>query len=76
MGTDAHPSGKRPFTRNEYIHKFCELTEGISSKAESVRFLNQVQRLKNLKNNGLRGLNIEVMSRYKRKIRKKRGIFL
>ncbi len=73
---DAHPAGKRPFTRKEYINKFSELTEGIISKAESLRFLDQVQRLKNLKNKGLRGLNIEVMNRFKKKIRKKRGIFL
>ena len=29
---DAHPAGKRPFGRKEYIKKFRTLTEGIISK--------------------------------------------
>ena len=45
---DAHPAGKRPFTRKEYINKFKILTDGIISKKESDRFLKCVQNLSKL----------------------------
>ena len=35
---DAHPSGKRPFGRKEYIKKFRTLTEGIISKKSQKGF--------------------------------------
>ena len=71
---DAHPHGKRPFKRNNYINKFKILTENIISKKESDRFLRDVQNLKELKNNQLTKLNIEVKKSYL-KINNKKGIF-
>ena len=44
---DAHPNGKNPFKRKDYIKKFKTLTNGIETN-ESERFLNDVQNLKNL----------------------------
>ena len=72
---DAHPAGKRPFTRKEYINKFKTLTYGIISKKESERFLKVVQNLKNLKAKDLKGLNIEVMPKIKNKSKPSKGIF-
>ena len=57
---DAHPAGKRPFGRKEYINKFKILTDDIISKKESARFLKCLQNLKRLKGNDLKGLNVEV----------------
>ena len=71
---DAHPYGKRPFKRKDYINKFKILTENIISKKESDRFLKDVQNLKKLKNNQLTKLNIEVSRRYL-KSNNKKGIF-
>ena len=62
---DAHPAGKRPFGRKEYINKFKTLTDGIISKKESLRFLKLVQKLRKLKPGALRGLNIEANPRKK-----------
>ena len=72
---DAHPAGKRPFGRKEYINKFKTLTDGIITKNESARFLKVVQNLKNLKAKDLKGLNIEVMPKIKRKSKSSKGIF-
>ena len=72
---DAHPAGKRPFTRKEYINKFKTLTDGIISKKESDRFLNKVQDLKNLRTNELLNLNIDTIPSKKTKKSKKLGIF-
>ncbi len=71
---DAHPAGKRPFGRKEYIKKFRTLTDGIISKKESERFLKVVQKLKKLKSRDLKGLNIQINSRLLKKNSKK-GIF-
>ena len=71
---DAHPYGKRPFERKDYINKFKILTENIISKKESDRFLKDVQNLKKLKNNQLTKLNIEVSKKYL-KSNNKKGIF-
>ena len=69
---DAHPNGRRPFKREQYIEKFKTLTEGIISKKESDRFLKLVQNLRKLKSNDLKNLNIEVIPKIKSaKIRKK-----
>ena len=35
---DAHPAGKRPFTRKEYINKFKTLTDGIISQKSQIDF--------------------------------------
>ena len=72
---DAHPSGKRPFSRKEYINKFKSLTDGIISKKESDRFLKCVQNLPKLKVKDLIGLNVEVRSSIKDKSKSSKGIF-
>ena len=72
---DAHPAGKRPFTREEYINKFKTLTDGIISHKESDRFLKCVQNLPNLKAKELIGLNVEVKSSIKDKSKSSKGIF-
>ena len=71
---DAHPAGKRPFGRKEYISKFRKLTDGIISKKESERFLKLVQKLRFLKAKDLKGLNIEISSSLMKK-NKKEAIF-
>ena len=71
---DAHPYGKRPFKRQNYINKFLTLTEGIIDKKESDRFLKTVQNLKKLKSGQLNKLNIEIKkNKLKKNLRK--GIF-
>ena len=72
---DAHPAGKRPFGRNEYINKFKILTDGLISKQESVRFLKLVQNLKKLKPSDLKYLNIQVIPKISKKEPKKASIF-
>jgi 2-methylcitrate dehydratase len=72
---DAHSAGKRPFERLQYIEKFRTLTDGIISGKESERFLTLVQNLKKLKFKDLKGLNIEVLKKIKKKKSKKLTIF-
>ena len=73
---DAHPAGKRPFGRKEYIKKFKSLTDGIVSKKESKRFLECVQKLRSLKAKDLKGLNVEILPKFIRGNKKKNiGIF-
>jgi 2-methylcitrate dehydratase len=72
---DAHPVGKRPFGRKEYINKFKTLTDGIITKNESARFLKVVQNLRKLKAKDLKGLNVEVMPKVKSKSKSSKGIF-
>ncbi len=72
---DAHPAGKKPFGRKEYVEKFKTLTKGIVSKKESERFLKCVQNLKKLKAKDLKGLNIEIMPQAKKKLKRLIGIF-
>lgn len=57
---NAHPAGARPFKRENYIHKFKTLTEGIISNSEAERFLQAVQNITQLKAGELFQLNIEV----------------
>jgi 2-methylcitrate dehydratase len=54
---NAHPLGARPFGRAEYINKFKTLTKDILDPAESSRFLDLVQRLPDLTNQEIMGLN-------------------
>jgi len=68
---DAHPNGKNPFKRKDYINKFKTLTSDIIDVEESERFLNDVQNLRNLDNSKLYKLNIEVKSDLKKSISKK-----
>ena len=57
---DAHPNGKNPFKRKDYIKKFETLTNGIIESSESERFLNDVQNLRNLNKSELNKLNIQL----------------
>ena len=72
---DAHPAGKRPFSRKEYINKFKSLTDGLVSKKETDRFLKCVQNLTKLKAKDLNGLNVEVKPSVKDKSKSSKGIF-
>jgi 2-methylcitrate dehydratase len=55
---NAHPLGARPFGRDDYIHKFEMLTDGIVTARERSRFLETVQNLPKLKAGELSGLNV------------------
>lgn len=72
---DAHPQGKRPFQRKNYVEKFRTLTKDFISREESERFLNIVQDLKTLKAHQLKDLNIEVLDEFKNETPKTHGIF-
>ncbi len=73
---DAHPAGKRPFGRKQYIEKFKTLTDRIITRSESQRFLKLVQNLKILRSKDLTGLNVQVKdSRSLTKKSIKTGIF-
>jgi len=72
---DAHPNGKRPFKREDYIHKFKKLTENIIDQKESEKFLNNAQSLRELGKSELHKLNIEVKSDLKKNSIYKKTIF-
>ena len=72
---DAHPNGKNPFKRKDYIKKFKTLTNDIIESSESERFLNDVQNLKNLNKLELQKLNIEVKSELQKSGSSDKGIF-
>jgi len=72
---DAHPNGRKPFTRFNYIEKFKSLTDGIITISESTRFLKNVQNLKKLSSRDIRKLNIEVKKGNKVKKLPELGIF-
>ena len=72
---DAHPSGKRPFTRSNYIEKFNSLTDGAVDTKEAKRFIKDVENLRKLKLNELFKLNIEVRKKITRKSKEKSYIF-
>ncbi len=72
---DAHPAGKRPFGRQQYINKFKILTDGLISKSESARFLKTVQNLKRLSAKELKGLNVQLSRVSKIKNLAKKTIF-
>ncbi len=68
---DAHPNGKNPFKRKDYINKFKTLTKYIINEEESNRFLNDVQNLRNMAKSELHKLNIKVKLDQKNSIFKK-----
>ena len=68
---DAHPNGKNPFKRKDYINKFETLTKYIIDEEESKRFLNDVQNLRNMAKSELHKLNIKVKLDQKNSIFKK-----
>ena len=72
---DAHPNGKNPFKRKDYINKFKTLTNGIIETSESERFLNDVQNLRNLNKSELHKLNIKVKSDLQKNTSSNKGIF-
>ena len=72
---DAHPAGKRPFGRKEYINKFKVLTDNIISKKESQRFLKCVQNLRKLKPKDLKGLNVEILPKMRKRVKNGKSIF-
>ena len=59
---NAHPLGKNPFGRADYIRKFMAITDGIVESAEQSRFLDLVQRLPTLSAEQLMGLTMTVNS--------------
>ena len=72
---DAHPNGRRPFTRSNYIEKFKSLTDGIITISESRKFLRNVQNLKKLSSRDIQKLHIEVKKGNKPKKISDSGIF-
>jgi len=72
---DAHPNGKRPFKRQNYINKFKTLTANIIDQKESERFLKDVQNLKEINKSELHKLNIEVTSDLQKQQTSKNSIF-
>ena len=56
---DAHPLGRRPFMKEDYIKKFQALTEGVIAKKEETRFLELVSSLPSLNEKQVLRLNPE-----------------
>ena len=69
---DAHPNGRRPFGRQEYINKFRTLTANLITEKECQRFLNSVQNLKKLRSGDLKKLNIEMIPQ--KRLKKQKNI--
>ena len=61
---NAHPAGKIPFVRENYIKKFDMLTESIISKEERNRFLEVAQNLTKLDAAELLNLNVVAPENY------------
>ncbi len=73
---NAHPAGKIPFVRENYIKKFNTMTEGIISDSEQNRFLDLVQKLPNLSKDEIKKLNVQVpIDKLIRSSKDSRGIF-
>jgi 2-methylcitrate dehydratase len=72
---DAHPNGKRPFKRENYINKFNTLVANIIDQKESERFLKDVQNLKEINTSELHKLNIEVSPELQKQKISKNSIF-
>ena len=72
---DAHPNGKRPFKREDYIKKFKTLTVNMIDNNESDKFLNIVQDLRKINKSELHKLNIEIISELKEQKTYKNTIF-
>ena len=61
---NAHPNGKTPFGRDEYINKMKILTKNIIHKQEENRFINLIGNLEKLKSNEIKTLNIVCKEKY------------
>lgn len=73
---NAHPLGARPFKRENYIAKFDMLTEQIISRQERNRFIETVEKLKELDAEGVCGLNVQIeSSKIKSNDNQLKGIF-
>ena len=72
---NAHPNGKNPFKRKNYIRKFKTLTSNIIDSEESERFLNDVQNLRNISKSELHKLNIKAKSDLRKSTILKKVIF-
>lgn len=57
---NAHPSGARPFKRENYIAKFDMLTKNIVASDERDRFIETVQALSTLSGEDVKTLNVQV----------------
>ncbi|PPQ42339.1 MmgE/PrpD family protein [Rhodopseudomonas palustris] len=57
---DAHPFGRRPFRREQYVGKFRTLADGVVEQSEQDRFLELVDRLPELSSAELGGLSFAV----------------
>ncbi len=57
---DAHPNGKAPFTRDDYIRKFKMLSAELITAAEQERFIETVLRLEQLSGTELLELNVPI----------------
>ena len=55
---NAHPNGKNPFGRNEYIDKMQPLINGFVSQQEELRFINLISNLEKLDSNEIQNLNL------------------
>ena len=55
---NAHPSGKTPFKRPEYIKKMKPLFKDMIDSKEEARFLNLIENLAKLNSNEVKQLNI------------------
>ncbi|NKB22533.1 MAG: MmgE/PrpD family protein [Alphaproteobacteria bacterium] len=73
---NAHTNGARPFARENYIHKFRTLTEGLVSIEEQDRFLDLVQRFPELSANEVGQINVVLDDEtLESNIRDTKGIF-
>lgn len=72
---DAHPSGARPFKRDDYIAKFRSLTGKIAAPSEVERFLAAALALPNLSSGALTELTLEVADDIREKLKLTPGLF-
>ncbi len=73
---DAHPNGRRPFARPDYLAKFRTLAQGVVAQEEQARFLELAQRLPTLRPDELAGLTpVAPEGTVPRAERDQRGIF-
>ncbi len=72
---DAHPNGRRPFTRPAYVAKFRRLAEGVLENAEIERFLEVAARLPELTSAELAGLTVRAPRDVLESVAPTRGVF-
>lgn len=72
---DAHPLGRHPFARDDYVGKFEKLTANILSGAEIDRFLSTAVRLPELRSDELSGLTITADPEYLSSAPLPKGLF-